>query len=256
MHPSIAEFPALRFYGGGLYDAPGLAEGRAPVPGFAWPSSVCRVCLVDCGTDDSVEESGRSRSNTREAEVLVHVLERCLSAGTPAANVAVITGYSAQQALLRRLVAALGSAAEGVKVDTVDGFQGAERDLVLVSTVRANKEHEVGFMRDPRRVNVLLTRARRGLIAFGDAATLEGEAETWRPWLQWVRDKGAVISSMAARAPPRTDAPVAVVQQRQEVRYIDPSSGQVWLYDEVTEEARWADEPEPPRDPPTRTCAF
>jgi len=75
----------------------------------------------------------------------------------------------------------------------VDGFQGAERDLVLLSTVRTNARSQVGFLRDPRRVNVLLTRARCGLIAFGDASTLEGEADTWRPWLAWLREQNAII---------------------------------------------------------------
>jgi len=210
MHPSIAAWPFQHFYGGGIDNAPEVLTQRPPIAGFPWPSASCQVCFVDLGRsgfmvrDSSAvggEGAGRSVSNSSEAAGLISVLRSCLVAGTSPGDVAIITGYSAQQALLHRLAFQhLGSVVtEQLRIDTVDGFQGSERELVLVSTVRANTHGEVGFMRDPRRINVLLTRARRGLIVFGDEHTLEGEAASWRPWLEWVRRLGAAIPAVALR---------------------------------------------------------
>lgn len=191
MHPSISEFPSTAFYGGKLQN--GLETlVRTPVSGFSWPVPGCHVCLVDCGHSAAPEASGRSHSNDKEANALIQVLTACLKDGDVVGHeVGIITGYSAQQAKLQNLIASLGPLGANIRVDTVDGFQGAERDLILASTVRSN--YNVGFMRDPRRVNVMLTRARRGLIVFGDAETLSTEATTWGPWVKWIRARQALV---------------------------------------------------------------
>ena len=59
-----------------------------------------------------------------------------------------------------------------MSIDTVDGFQGQERDIIIISLVRNNAEGEVGFLRDLRRMNVAITRARMKLVILGDASTL------------------------------------------------------------------------------------
>ena len=60
----------------------------------------------------------------------------------------------------------------GLEIDSVDGFQGREKEAVVFSLVRSNPEGEIGFLADIRRTNVALTRARRKLIVIGDSATL------------------------------------------------------------------------------------
>jgi len=64
---------------------------------------------------------------------------------------------------------------EGLEIKTVDGFQGREKEVVIVSFVRSNKSGEVGFLRDLRRLNVSITRAKRKLVLIGDSRTLESE---------------------------------------------------------------------------------
>ena len=65
-------------------------------------------------------------------------------------------------------------AIDGLEIDTVDGFQGREKEAVVISLVRANAKGEIGFLGDTRRMNVALTRARRKLIVIGDSATIGG----------------------------------------------------------------------------------
>jgi len=65
---------------------------------------------------------------------------------------------------------------EEVTINTVDSFQGQEADVVIISLVRSNDENEIGFLKDYRRMNVALTRARKKLIVIGDSATVGGDS--------------------------------------------------------------------------------
>ena len=78
-----------------------------------------------------------------------------------------IAPYAAQVRLLRELLPV-----PGLEIDSVDGFQGREKEAVVLSLVRSNAEGEIGFLADVRRMNVALTRARRKLLVIGDSATL------------------------------------------------------------------------------------
>ena len=90
-------------------------------------------------------------------------------------DVGIISPYRAQVQHLRRLIkqnAAFKPYRQFISVKTVDGFQGQERDIIVISLVRANDEGEIGFLRDLRRMNVAITRARMKLIILGDVTTL------------------------------------------------------------------------------------
>lgn len=81
---------------------------------------------------------------------------------------------------------------QGLEIKTVDGFQGREKDIIVLSTVRASPEGGVGFLADYRRLNVAITRAKYGVVVVGHRDTLARDA-IWRSWLQWVREHGCVI---------------------------------------------------------------
>lgn len=113
---------------------------------------------------------------------MVNVLRRLLDAGLAAEDVAVITPYSAQVKLLQQQLRQ-GALAE-LEVRSVDGFQGREKEVVIFSAVRANARGGVGFLADARRLNVALTRAKRGLVVVGNSNTLRRD-RLWRAWLDW-----------------------------------------------------------------------
>ena len=69
---------------------------------------------------------------------------------------------------------------------TIDGFQGSECDIIIFSATRSNQKSQIGFLRDYRRINVMLTRTRNGLIVIGDKYTLSNGHNLWRDWLKYV----------------------------------------------------------------------
>jgi ATP-dependent RNA/DNA helicase IGHMBP2 len=172
MHEAIMAFPSRTFYEGGL-EAHASVRGHLlrDLPGVAaGPLTETPVQFIDtagAGHEEEQEPGGASRLNPGEARLVVGKVRALLEAGLRAEDVAVIAPYSAQVRLLGELLRV-----PGLEVDSVDGFQGREKEAVVLSLVRSNREGEVGFLADVRRMNVALTRARRKLLVVGDSATL------------------------------------------------------------------------------------
>ncbi|EFN56459.1 hypothetical protein CHLNCDRAFT_57676 [Chlorella variabilis] len=177
MHPAIREFPSLNFYGGGLRDGPGVAQDTRR-PWHACPAFQPLV-FIDVKGTESVPSGSSSLVNEREAEMVLQMYRELRHRHPQLAtqpSVAVISPYKAQVSLLRRLFrAALGEeAAKMVDINTIDGFQGREKDIAFFSTVRSQRgSRGIGFVADERRINVGLTRARASLIVVGHVESLQ-----------------------------------------------------------------------------------
>jgi superfamily I DNA and/or RNA helicase len=117
--------------------------------------------------EEEPEPEGESRRNPQEAEWVLAKVSELVQLGVDPKNIAVISPYAAQVKLMR-----LRSTMPGLEIGTVDGFQGREKEVVIITTVRSNSKGEIGFLGDIRRMNVALTRARRKLIVIGDSSTL------------------------------------------------------------------------------------
>lgn len=114
-------------------------------------------------------------------------------------SIGLIAPYSAQVRLLRTLVfeseeyPGLRQVRDQLTIDTVDGFQGQERDLMMLSLTRSNEQGEIGFLADERRMNVALTRAKRKLVLIGDSSTL-AQHPFFDRLLQYVEKSGGYRS--------------------------------------------------------------
>jgi superfamily I DNA and/or RNA helicase len=127
------------------------------------------------GYEEEIEEGTESRYNPQEAKLVVAELDRLIKAGVSPEEIAIISPYSAQvKFLTSRVLGDKGepSALAALEIDSVDAFQGREKEAVIVSLVRSNHEGQLGFLADTRRMNVAMTRAKRKLIMVGDSATL------------------------------------------------------------------------------------
>jgi ATP-dependent RNA/DNA helicase IGHMBP2 len=172
MHEAIMAFPSAEFYGGALRADDSVARHRlSELPGVrAEPLTEAPVQFIDtagAGYDEEPEPDGESRLNPCEAALVARKVRALFDAGVRPEDVAVIAPYAAQVRRLRELLPVAG-----LEIDSVDGFQGREKEAVVLSLVRSNAENEIGFLADVRRTNVALTRARRKVIVVGDSATL------------------------------------------------------------------------------------
>ena len=174
MHQQIMEFSSQRFYDGSLIaDASVKSHRLCDLPGITeLPITTAPIEFIDtagAGYDEQLEPDGQSKLNPQEANLVVRLVRELMDAGVQEDQIAIIAPYAAQVRLLRgRLDTA------DLEIDTVDGFQGREKEVVIITMVRSNEQQEIGFLADERRTNVALTRARRKLIVIGDSATLGG----------------------------------------------------------------------------------
>lgn len=181
MNDEIMRFSSEWFYGGMLQSAPEVKYRS--ILDFETPIEWINTEGMDCNEEFVGENYGRI--NKPEAELSIAQLkeyitkigrERFLSERI---DVGLISPYKAQVQYLRRLVrndAFFKPYRQAITINTVDGFQGQERDVILISLVRANEEGQIGFLNDLRRMNVAITRARMKLIILGDASTLTRHA--------------------------------------------------------------------------------
>lgn len=175
MHEAIMTFSALRFYEGALEAHASVREHLLrDLPGAsdleATRTPILFVDTAGAGYDEQPEPQGKSRCNPQEADLVARWVRGLLSAGIAAEAVGVVAPYSAQVRLLRERLAI-----PGLEIDSVDGFQGREKEAIVASLVRSNVEGDVGFLADVRRMNVAMTRARRSLTMIGDSSTLAND---------------------------------------------------------------------------------
>jgi superfamily I DNA and/or RNA helicase len=164
MNARIMAFPSEALYEGALRAHPAVADRAVD----AAPLEV--VDTAGRGFEEGTPAGSESKHNEGEAALAAAEVARVLALGVPPAEIAVVSPYDGQVQRLRHLLAA--EVERGLEVDTVDGFQGREKEAVIVSLVRSNDAGEVGFLADVRRMNVALTRARSKLVVIGDGATV------------------------------------------------------------------------------------
>lgn len=172
MHPMIAEFPSTTFYNGKLNSAQ-LTREREPIKS---PLFVKPVMFIDVSSKET--RCGRSYKNEAESDVVKKVVVQLIEDNINPVNIAVLTPYAAQVINVQEYLTV-----KGIEVCTIDAFQGREKDVIIFSTVRCNSHSSLGFIDDKYRMNVLLTRAKYGIVGIGCKKTLSS-SPLWHKWFQ------------------------------------------------------------------------
>ncbi|CAB9514333.1 polymerase alpha-associated DNA helicase A [Seminavis robusta] len=193
MSPDLLQFPSKYFYKGLVTCAENVQE-LSPPASFPWPNGA-PMAFVQVGPNLETTHDRGGKSNPTEAALVVDIVSNLQSAdANVGVQIAVISPYAKQVQLIRTmLLTTRRQGCDAVRVGTVDSFQGQETDVVVFSACRSNLIQDLGFLRDPRRLCVALTRAKRGLIVLGDPLVLQ----TSRPWealLQSCRDRGCLLT--------------------------------------------------------------
>mmetsp|Transcript_50709 Transcript_50709/g.107578 ORF Transcript_50709/g.107578 Transcript_50709/m.107578 type:complete len:890 (-) Transcript_50709:120-2789(-) len=201
MHPAISSFPSQRFYEGKLQDAWDTAafESRFPAP---WWSIPCFGPVVFFNLRGVQEKMTASFVNEDEANFIIQIFRRVSALYPDIAwreRLAVISPYALQVKLLRQKFRALynlpAKSVCPVEVNTVDSFQGREKDIIIVSAVRADiDEATIGFVRDKRRMNVAFTRARQSLWVVGYAEVLS-KNQDWRQFVKTIQQRKSLLKT-------------------------------------------------------------
>lgn len=208
MNEKLMEFPNREFYGGRLKADESvrkitLADLGISEPNFGKPwdeildpkEPLVFVDTSKCSNKWERQRKGSfSRENPLEAKIIKEIVEKMLKMGVKAEWIGVVTPYDDQVDLLSSL---LGDA---VEVNTVDGYQGREKEVIIISFVRSNRSGDLGFLTDLRRLNTALTRAKRKLICVGDSETLSSH-ETYKRFVEFVKAEGRLVIVCNSQAP-------------------------------------------------------
>lgn len=222
MHPQISEFPRLQFYKGKLTD--GISSSERQEIGITHP-------LYFWDTDGDAPESpiqnkkkadkGFTYVNPFEVAYVQLVLRTLIQdKKINPSRIGVITSYAGQRDVIssnllqdriinpdaeklkqevdlvnQRVRSAKGATINfvaGIMIATVDAFQGREKDIIVMSCVRSNVDGSIGFLKDERRLNVSLTRAKYSMILIGDVECLKRRGKVWRNYFEFLKTKGAI----------------------------------------------------------------
>ncbi|MBS1663471.1 MAG: AAA family ATPase [Bacteroidetes bacterium] len=197
MHDTIMGYSSNVFYKGRLKAHPTVAMHRL----FEGDGPLAFIDTAGCGYDEKQEGSGLS--NPEEAAFLIkhatqlvtELANRYSAADFP--SIAIISPYRNQVHLLKELLehsSILKSYPDKISVNTIDSFQGQERDIVYIGMTRSNAESKIGFLSDIRRMNVAMTRARKKLIVIGDSATLS-QQPFYADFIAYAEGKEAYVSA-------------------------------------------------------------
>lgn len=197
MHEDIMRFSSHWFYQDELKAAPEVSQRGI----LAYDTPVVWFDTADCNFEEDRLSESMSRINKQEAVLLVEQLQTYIEKITKervldeSIDFGLISPYKSQVQYIRGLIkrnAFFKPFRKLITVHTVDGFQGQERDVIMISLVRANDQGNIGFLNDLRRMNVAITRARMKLIILGDTSTLTKHA-FYRELYKYITAHGHVI---------------------------------------------------------------
>lgn len=210
MHPAISSFPRRHFYKGRLVDDEGVQGENRAKPYHrdkVMPRLGPYVFLDISEGEETRSRDDRSIFNRVEAELASLIYTKLKkeygsdSIFSPAAKLpgsskgfGVVTPYKRQMQELRQSFDRAGIPTEDVEIDTVDSFQGREKEVIVFSCVRTASTRGIGFVRDVRRMNVGLTRAQSTLIILGSAQALSQGSSDWADLIEDANSRGCLIS--------------------------------------------------------------
>ncbi|ANZ77030.1 BA75_03891T0 [Komagataella pastoris] len=197
MHPALSEFPSNMFYDGSLQNGVSHEQRLIRRSSFPWPAPGIPLLFWSSYGTEEISISGTSFLNRSEAMNCEKIISRLLSEGIKPHQIGVITPYQGQRDYIVQYLLMNGAHPDreiyqDVEVASVDAFQGREKDFIIFSCTRSNHTNTIGFLKDARRLNVAITRAKYGLFVLGNIKTLQKDP-LWNRLLVHFRDKGALV---------------------------------------------------------------
>lgn len=209
MHPELSRFPSNFFYEGSLQNGVCADERKLKGIDFPWPQPEKPMFFYVTQGQEEIAGSGTSYLNRTEAANVEKLTTRFLRCGVKPEQIGIITPYEGQRAYLVQYMQYQGSLHaklyQEIEVASVDAFQGREKDIIIMSCVRSNEHQGIGFLNDPRRLNVALTRAKYGIIIVGNPKVLSKQP-LWNHLLNFYKEQKVLVEG------PLTNLKESVIQ--------------------------------------------
>jgi regulator of nonsense transcripts 1 len=209
MHPCLSEFPSNMFYEGSLQNGVTMQDRIRRDVDFPWPVGDNPMMFWSNLGVEEISASGTSYLNRTEAQNVEKIVTRFFKAGVQPGDIGIITPYEGQRSYVVSSMQATGSFKKEnykeVEVASVDAFQGREKDFIILSCVRSNDHQGIGFLSDPRRLNVALTRAKYGLVILGNPKVLS-KHPLWHYLLLHFKERNCLVEG------PLTNLQVSLLQ--------------------------------------------
>ncbi|GAP91209.1 putative ATP-dependent helicase nam7 [Rosellinia necatrix] len=196
MHPCLSEFPSNMFYEGSLQNGVSAPNRIRKDVDFPWPVAEMPMMFWSNLGNEEISASGTSYLNRAEASNVEKIVTRFFKAGVRPSDIGVITPYEGQRSYIVTTMQNTGTfkkeAYKEVEVASVDAFQGREKDFIVLSCVRSNDNQGIGFLSDPRRLNVGLTRAKYGVVIIGNPKVLS-KHDLWHHLLIHFKERKCLV---------------------------------------------------------------
>ena len=196
MHPCLSDFPSNMFYEGSLQNGITMQQRLRKDVDFPWPVADSPMMFwSNLGTEE-ISASGTSYLNRTEASNVEKIVTRFFKAGVKPNAIGIITPYEGQRSYVVQSMQQTGTFKKEyykeIEVASVDAFQGREKDFIVLSCVRSNDHQGIGFLSDPRRLNVALTRAKYGLVILGNPKVLS-KHPLWHYLLLHFKERSCLV---------------------------------------------------------------
>ncbi|KAI0053930.1 P-loop containing nucleoside triphosphate hydrolase protein [Auriscalpium vulgare] len=192
MHPCLSEFPSNMFYEGTLQNGVTAPERLRKNVDFPWPIPDTPMFFYQNLGQEEISSSGTSFLNRTEASNVEKIVTKFFKSGVVPGQIGVVTPYEGQRSYIVNYMQYNGSLKKDlykeIEVASVDAFQGREKDYIILSCVRSNEHQGIGFLNDPRRLNVALTRAKYGVVILGNP-----KHPLWHYLLTHYKEKGCLV---------------------------------------------------------------
>ena len=182
MNSLLMKFPNQEFYNNGLKSDESVDE--ITISDIISGDDEEALLFIDTSQVDDYGEShikdSKSIVNKMEAKIATGIAQNYITAGVEIEDIGIISPYADQVKIMQDMT--------DVEVKTIDGFQGREKEIIIISTVRSNEWGNIGFLSDLRRLNVAITRAKRKLIIIGNKETLKNNP-TYSRLIEFIEDE-------------------------------------------------------------------
>ena len=253
MHKSLYEFSNKHFYDDKIITFGEIELNEEVKNNFPWPNKEIPTFLYH-----NVEPENRENNsyyNEKEMYYIYGIVHKLEKAGVKLNDIGIITPYNAQKLKLQ-FEKFNKEKFDDLKIESVDGFQGMEKEYIIISTVRSNKFGHIGFLKSPKRLNVSLTRARKGLIIVGNAECLAKRNGIWRDLIKYYYSKKLIVQGPLSELKPvsEEELPIPEIDEGEELEednedLEDTKMDKYLNLDKKTSsEMRWGTPPPPVED--------